>query len=264
MPDDHSHDGKSLTRTEVPARAMKAVVSDVVTLDPYHLERMAKAAISMDRSSCDRAFEAALDDGIAPEVIADHYIPAIARDMGEAWCADEMNFATVTIGASRLQAKLRDLGPAWSGDLAGAVDAPTILLVVAHEIYHTLGAMVLAGQLRRKGMSVRLMLGATPGDVVARMIHSGYDAVFISASCGETLESLARIVKSVRQNKSSPPPIVLGGTILTTAPDARALTGADFATNDPDEALRLCELNGKRDLMSTDRRSHQMARRQTP
>jgi methylmalonyl-CoA mutase cobalamin-binding subunit len=182
--------------------------------------------------------------GIPPEEIADHYIPAVARRLGEMWCEDEVSFATVTIGVARLQGLLRDLE-----DIAGMarMDEPegaSLLVVVAAGVYHTLGAMVLTGQLRRRGHAVRLLLGPEPEAVAVAVRQARFDAVLISASDGGSAESVRQIVHAVKTATGAAPPVVIGGTILVsedlTGADIRSLTGADHVTSDPTEALHLC------------------------
>ncbi len=214
-------------------------------LDGDILNSMHVAALSACRDACGAALEQALASGISREDVADNYIPELARRMGDMWCSDELGFAGVTIGVSRLQSMLRDLGPDWSGDNSADPTAPSVMLIVAQEIYHTLGAMVLAGQLRRKGLSVRLTLGVRVEEIAARMQRTGFDAVFVSSSRGESLESLRRIVDVVRNAADQHLPIVVGGSILEveTVDDVKALTGADHATAQPDQAIQLCNLN---------------------
>jgi len=184
--------------------------------------------------------------GIQPEDIADIYIPAAARRMGDMWCDDHMGFAAVTVGCARLHALLRDLGPDWRADRVGAANGPAVLLLVASHISHTLGATVLTGQLRRLGLSVRLLVGARPQDVGAVMRRARYDAVLISASLGESLESLRKLVSAVKVATMTPPPVVLGGAFTMAAGHdpvrARAITGADHVTNDMIDALDKCGL----------------------
>lgn len=214
-------------------------------VDQVLFDELKSAALSKSPDACMLAAKKAVAEGTLPEDLADHYVPALARDMGTQWCEDQLSFAGVTIGVSRLQAVLRALGPNWSGDKVSSADAPSILLVVGQEVYHTLGAIVLSGQLRRKGFSVKLVLGGKPKDVADLICRTKYHSVFISSSCGETLESLRRIVDAVKNSITNPPLIVVGGTILEveTAENVMALTGANYATNVPDEALRFCGLN---------------------
>jgi methylmalonyl-CoA mutase cobalamin-binding subunit len=162
------------------------------------------------------------------------------------WCEDSMGFATVTIGTARLQGLLRDLE-----DMAGVQrmtepDGAAIMVVVASGLYHTLGAMVLTGQLRRRGHAVRLMLGAEPEAVAVSVRQARFDAVMISSAAGTPVESVRRLVSAIKKATGAPPPVVIGGTVVESAAgtgeDILALTGADHATSDPDEALRLCGL----------------------
>lgn len=226
-------------------RSAAPVVQDIARhVDQALFDELKSAALSSDPDACMLAVEAAVANGTRPEDLADFYVPALARDMGDQWCVDQLSFAGVTIGVSRLQAMLRSLGPNWSGDNVSTPNAPSILLIVGQEVYHTLGAIVLSGQLRRKGFSVKLVLGGKPEDIADRICRTKYHAIFISSSCGETLESLRRIIDVVKTSTKSPPPVVVGGTILEieTVEDVMALTGADYATRIPDEALRLCGL----------------------
>ncbi|MEM8536402.1 MAG: cobalamin B12-binding domain-containing protein [Pseudomonadota bacterium] len=213
-------------------------------LDQTLFDRLNTAALSADPSACKAAIKEAVADGVRADDIADFYIPAIARDMGERWCTDQMSFASVTIGASRLQAMLRTLGPNWSGDQVLDPRAPSILLMVQDDAHHTLGAIVLSGQLRRKGVSVKLLLGAKPGDVAEHLRRAIYHGIFISASRGERLEPLRQIIEVVKNSALAQCPVVIGGTILETETESnvKALTGADYATKVPDEALRFCGL----------------------
>lgn len=229
----------------IAERTALAVSRDIVRhLDPDVLDSLRQAALCAERKAGTQAVKTAIANGVRREDLADFYIPEISRQLGDEWCSDQLGFANVTIGVSRLQSMLRDLGPDWSGDKTASPDAPSIMLLVPQEVYHTLGAMVLSGQLRRKGLSVRMMIGARIEEVVDRISQTHYDAIFITASCGETLETLRRIVDVIRTSTDQTPPIVIGGSILEveTEDNVTALTGADYATSKPDRALKLCGL----------------------
>ncbi|MEJ6403395.1 cobalamin B12-binding domain-containing protein [Yoonia sp. 2307UL14-13] len=216
-------------------------------VDPTLFEELHRAALSADREECIAYLINALNGGLSREDMADYYIPALARRMGDQWCADELGFAQVTIGVSRLQAMLRQLGPEWASDRSADPCAASILLVVPRDVHHTLGAVVLAGQLRRRGLSVRLMLNAHPKEVADRVHRTRYDAVFVSASRGEALESLRLIADAVKTVMDRPPPVVIGGTVLDVhaVNDVMRLTGADYATGHLDEAIEFCDLTTK-------------------
>lgn len=229
------------------ASGLKLVPRADRQLDSTVFNMMREAALGAERRACSDVLRQAMQAGVARDDLADLYIPELARQMGEDWCSDGLSFAAVTIGVSRLQAMLRELGPEWSSDQAASPAAAAIMLIVAQDVYHTLGALVLSGQLRRKGLSVRLMLGAPVGELSTKLSQTTYDAVFISASLGETLESLRKIVNVIRSSSRKSLPVVIGGTILEaeTTYDVLALTGADYATSSASEALELCGLTTK-------------------
>lgn len=226
-------------------RRVAAAIRDTSPqIDTALFSKLRSAALNPDSSAGREAIRSCIEGGTRPEDLADIYIPAVARDLGAQWCEDQLSFAGVTIGVSRLQGMMRELGPNWASDNVADAGAPSIMLVVLQDVYHTLGAIVLGSQLRRKGLSVKMLLGGKAEDVVERLNRTKYHSVFISSSRGETLESIRRIVDAVKASIPNPPPVVVGGTILEveTVEDVTALTGADYATSIPDEALELCGL----------------------
>lgn len=213
--------------------------------DPQIFNALFKAALSRDSELLRDVAGSTLLRGIAPTVLADVYVPALARKMGDMWCADTMGFAEVTIGVARLQSMLRDLGPEWRADRQGGAGAPLILLVTLRDAQHTLGAIILAGQLRRAGFSVRLALDATMGQLSDLADRLKFDAVFISASQSESLEKLRRMVDFLRKVSPDIPPVAVGGGVVDVNDDVARVVGADIATSNIDEAIRFCGLTLK-------------------
>lgn len=200
-----------------------------------YVAQLRAACLRDQPGACLRSAKGMMKAGIDAGRIADIYVPAVAQALGEDWVADRNSFADVTLGASRLQSLLRELDEAAALHPYG--DGPAVLVATAAEAHHTLGAVLLAGQLRRQGFSVRLLLGARPADLQQQLRQSGYDAVFLSASRSEDPQVLRRLVEAAR-----PVPLVLGGGLLELGPEVVAQTRAPLATSDLSEALRLCNL----------------------
>ena len=216
-------------------------------LDPELLALMRSCLLQGDRAACRMTVAAMTDAGVRREEIAELYVPALARQLGDDWCEDALTFADVTIGTSKLQALLRELGPDWRADRYCRPDAKAALVVVDSGEQHTLGAQVLAGRLRREGLSVRLLLSTSVPDIAAALEGGDYDVAFVSASCGDTLASVRHLVDTVRKHGRKSLPVVVGGALDVHRDAILAATGADFATSDIDEALRLCGLNSMTD-----------------
>lgn len=193
------------------------------------------------------SFQPILDDLHAAHVsdaqIADLYLPAVARKLGTEWSADNKTFSEVTIGVARLQRLLYELGPEWRADTVQRFDAPTVLVLTGSKADHTFGARIILGQLRRRGLSVRLALGLRPDQIKALMDSAHFDAVMISASLAEDLGTLRALIEAVRSSSSPTPPIVLGGSVCALEADVKAKTGADFVTSEIDDAIRFCALD---------------------
>lgn len=206
------------------------------------LDRLVSAVRQRDDSERDRAVAELIAGGVTINMLVDKHIPEAARRMGESWCNDGMSFADVTIGVARLQSLLRDLA---RRDLRAAPNdpmAPQVLMVVRQDDYHTLGAMVATQQLRRLGIGVHVTVGQPDEDVLALLASSDFDMVMISSSASERLETLRKFVDKIRKRVGSTLPVVVGGTALNQGRDVKAITGADFATGDPEAALRRCGL----------------------
>jgi methylmalonyl-CoA mutase cobalamin-binding subunit len=227
------------------------VAQDVPTVkaapQSYKAIETIKAYLHQDGVDARQAIEDLVSrGGASPEEIADIFIPEIARRMGEDWCSDRMSFAEVTIGTSMLQAMLRILGREWHSDLKNVEKKGSALVLVDANEDHTLGAFVLAGRLRRLGVSAKVDVLASPESAAAKLRHTPYDVVMISTSRLEAVGPVRSLVKSLRKAVPIPPPILVGGAITASDEDITSLTGADFATSDIDEALALCGLSGRR------------------
>lgn len=238
-------DGDS-TVESLASRALSVLASKRVTaaslLSERFLDELREAAITIEIGRRKAVVHDMLEAGIRREDIADFYIPEAARRLGAAWCDDEVGFADVTIGVSRLQGLLREIGNDWYDDPALPADAPSLLLIVLADEFHTLGSMVLAGQLARMGISVKLITGKGESDVLGSVAAGHFDAIFVSVSQGKSLAALRKLVEKLRAASVRPTPVVIGGSLVNRVKDARAETGADHATTDPREALRLCGL----------------------
>lgn len=202
-------------------------------------EALQSAVTSPDASDKDKVLQGMLRAGISPELICDQYIPAVARRMGDDWCSDSMSFADVTIGSARLQALLRDASLQGGGaPMQGAEDLAVIVLA---DEYHTLGSMVLTGQLRRLGATVRLALGRPEAEIRRIVGDGGFDGILISVVLTEDYTVIRRTVDDLRELTKGHVPIIVGGSIMSLGIDtAKQVTGADHVVGTASAALKLC------------------------
>ncbi|MEM9438062.1 MAG: cobalamin B12-binding domain-containing protein [Pseudomonadota bacterium] len=202
------------------------------------VDALIDAVLSFDATQRDKVVAQFASEGVPNAAVVDRYIPAAARKLGAAWCEDTMSFADVTIGVARLQSILRDLRARQVTDAA----APGVLVVTVKDAYHTLGASVVADQLRRLGVAPTMAMGLTASELAELVESHDFNAVLISASATERLETLRELVNCVRTASRVDTPIVVGGTVTDIDTDIRTLTGADYVSNNAEEALRACGL----------------------
>lgn len=217
-------------------------ISAASLLSERFLDRLGRAVLSLEPGDRRDVVREMLDTGIRLEDIADFYIPEVARRLGAAWCEDGLGFADVTIGAARLQGLLKEIGAAARAEGPLDPDAPGVLVVVLADEFHTLGAMVLCGQLARLGISVKLAMGHDESDVLRTVAVGQFDAIFLSVSQDERLVPLRKLVENIRAASLRPLSVVIGGSVVTRVADIKSRTGADHATTDAREALRACGL----------------------
>jgi len=228
--------------TDLPACPPETATSDIglIRFDDC-VAILLEAAAGPEQLALSQVVDSMLANQVPIEMIAGHCFPEVARALGAAWRDDSMAFSTVTVGCSRLEAKLHDLDACYEED--GHLDS-CILLLVPQDETHTLGARILALQLRRRRTSVRVMVGEPLAQIARVLAESRFDGVFISAAHGNDIKSIRDLTMTIRTATKVVPLVILGGAILK---DNRfdhlglvRLTGADLVCDDPDEALHQC------------------------
>ena len=198
------------------------------------VKRMLNAAMDRSDETLRAAVDSMLEHGIPAEVIVDEIIPKTARTMGEEWVQDISSFASVTLGASRLQTLVRELAAKWSADDEAGLQT-AVLLWVPQKAQHTLGATVVSTQLRRRGHSVQFSPGGGLPELAHALTEGTYDGVIISASMSDSPDDVRDLVGVVKAHHSRLP-VIVGGTLLKQHSNLTHTTGVDFATNDLDKA----------------------------
>lgn len=237
--------GVAYFAAEVVARLVKGESAAGPVLNEALVLRLMQAVSAPDASGFAAVRAEFKRARVSSAVLADHYIPEVARRLGRFWAEDCMSFADVTMGSARLQAILREIGQEWFADAAGAAEGPTLLVILPEGEQHTLGAMVLAARLRRSGVSVCLRIGDSVPALATFVQDRSFNAALISVACREKLASCAQIVRSLKEATGGALKIAVGGAVLDEGQGLVADTGADVVTNDIEAALRGLGLLGQ-------------------
>ncbi len=212
-------------------------------IDPELIRLMVKrlydASISEDRLKVLTVIKHMLAADTRVEDVISVLVPEAARMLGQDWVEDKATFSTVTIGCARLQASVHHLERTFAAvPVRNVVDQGNFLIAVPEGAQHTLGAVVLAAQIRQTGPHVRLALGVSDDQMSSLVTSESYDAVLISASLGQDMGDLQSLVRASRWVRSSAK-VIVGGGILRDRPDLAEASGADLATNNWRDALKL-------------------------
>ncbi len=206
------------------------------------LDQLMSAARSGDRGALTRARAALHRAGHCDETIAFRFVPEVARRLGQAWVDDTLSFTDVSIATAWLQRMLRQLETEPCALTRPEPVSPATLMIIPAGEYHTLGAMVATGQLRRMGLSVRLSAGQSTRTICDMVQTDEFGMIMLSWARSDRLDSLRALILKIREALPRPTPIVVGGAVLATARQIERQTGADYATSDIEDAVRQCGL----------------------
>lgn len=215
-------------------------------LNPEASKRIESASDWLERFCLSNKFDAGIavetitSRGLHPDAIVDYCIPRVARKYGEEWAYDTLSFATVTAGCAHLQLILKHIINARGVDVQDGNGKCLLLAAVAPE-QHTLGALVLADQLRRMGYSVKMGVRISAAEVSRYVEQSKFHAVLFSASSVETVLASAQCVNQIRQNYKYQPLIFLGGSVITSHRDITSREVFDYVTNKLDDIVNSIE-----------------------
>lgn len=203
------------------------------------VERLMRQALAPDGFDVETVLKGLLSDHLTPEGITDLCIPEVAARIGVHWTEDRLSFAQVSIASARLQSLVAQLSRQWP-DESNTVDVGALMVLQKGDT-HTLGTHVAAAQLRRLGVSVRMLFGADENTLLRTLTEERHDLVLFSCSRAENLETIAGQAKRIKRGVPTPPPLVLGGIVLGLTDRVKERSGVDLVTNDVGAAVKFYE-----------------------
>ncbi len=174
------------------------------------------------------------------DAIIDLYIPQAADCIGELWQTSDLDFASVTVGALRLQSLLGEASSETTHLTHADSDALHALVVVPEGEQHFLGASVVAAQLRRLGCDVSLSISERTQFITNRVICDQPDMVLMSCARGSALDSIAKTVKKIKKAADPMPVLALGGAVRGDRDGMKDKTGVDLVTNTAKDVVSFC------------------------
>jgi len=157
--------------------------------------------------------------------------------VGGDWLGDRLSWLDVSIAPARLPSLVREISAAWTADQADSLSLGAVLLLVPEGEQHTLGPMVVMGQLRRLGISVCLRIGVSQRELNNLLDQRQFDGILISVATEARLHSAAVLIKTLRTMRKKLPEVIIGGPIVLENPSLAASAGADYTCADVGTAM---------------------------
>jgi len=239
--------------------------SDVENLAGYALVALATGSLDKNADRCRPEVEELLSaltkpddtiyqqlllkmiaDGSTSDHLIDHAIPDLARQLGDEWSADDLSFADVTIGISRLQQTVRRHGARKEIDGLKLPLGQRVLLILPESEQHSLGIFIVANQMRRLGVWVQLALDCKLDQIAPLIKDQDFATIGVTIGRSQTRKQILNWSNTIRETGTDAP-IVLGGAAFTE--DANGLAqdfGADFIAKNTREALDFCQIDTAR------------------
>ena len=239
------------TRQKLTSGDIQGLAKDVLNvargkLNPETSSRIETASSWLEHYCLSNKFDASTavntltSRGLQADAIVDYCIPKIARNYGQEWTNDSLSFASVSVGCAHLQLVLKHIIHERGFNVLDG-NGKCVLLTALSPEQHTLGALVLADQLRRLDFSVKMCLGTSTEDVTKSVFENKYHAVLFSASTLEAAEISAQCVNQIRQNYAYQPLVFLGGSVLLSHSREDMPNAFDRVTNKLDVIVNSIE-----------------------
>lgn len=203
---------------------------------PTQIDRLCAALISEDERAGDRAILALRRRGSSAEVLLLDYIGEAARRLGEMWEADEVTFAEVTLGTSRLYRIIRGLRHVVDEVIHKGEAERHILFALVPDESHTLGIEIASELFIRQGWDVDMAVGDDHEYLVKRMEADSYRSLVFVAHSEAMLSPLIALIVSARILQPMAT-IVVAGNIVDQIKDVDHLVGADAVMPDIETAV---------------------------
>ena len=180
---------------------------------------------------------ALLKRGISRDLIVDCCLPDAARLLGDGWMTNLRSFGQVSLGAVRIQGLLQELSHSWENQ-RNEEQAGGLFLIVCQGEDHTLGPLVLADQLRRKGYSINILIGAEEEEIIKTSSNGDFDGIMFSCSGIRAFDGIVLLINKLKSKNENLPPLVLGGKIIDVLDEKiHDMIDVDLITKDLEIAI---------------------------
>jgi methanogenic corrinoid protein MtbC1 len=180
-----------------------------------------------------------LASGAVVETVFLDLLAPTARYLGEMWEADTTDFSNVTLGVSRLQRIMRQLGEHFCEQAYPVVTGESALLTILPGEQHSFGVSMVAEFFRRAGWSLHTGPFSSHQELTSLVQERWFDVVGFSVTSDRRLDELKRGIHDIRRDsRNRNVGIMLGGPMMITRPELATDLHADIVCVDAVSAPR--------------------------
>ena len=200
---------------------------------PGSIEEFAALAAGHDDGAALAYVEKLLAAGASVESILLDVLAPAARHLGTLWESDAADFATVTLGVSRLHRIMRQLGESFVNEGQRGDGGESVLLTIIPGEQHSFGLSMVAEFFRRAGWNLCTGPFASHQELTSLVQHHWFDVVGFSVSSDRRLDELKKDICDIRRDsRNRHVGIMLGGPMMIAQPGLVASMGADMMSVD--------------------------------
>lgn len=215
--------------------------SELPGLTPADIEVFARIVIDPNRDRTMKHIDHVRSFGHPLPVVFLDLLAPTARLLGDMWNEDICTFTDVTIGLSRLQQALRELGPAFENEARPEIRG-RILFAAAPGEQHSFGLSMLETFFRQAGWDVCGGASHEPPELLRLARDEWLDVIGLSLSSDLLCAQIRDLVATLRKASRNPSTLVIvGGRYFTDNPGHATEVGADTMAYDAPDALRQAE-----------------------
>ena len=186
--------------------------------------------------------QALMAKGVSRESIFLELITPAARQLGEWWEQDHLDFTQVSQGLVLMHQVTRDLGFNHNSAPQAAGDIRRIMLACAPGSQHILGITILADFFRVAGWQVVVEISSQATELQRSVQNEWFDTVGLSVGLVEQLPTLPGLIENLKTHSRNPQTaFILGGAALLNPQHSHSTNrwGADGISTDAAEAVKL-------------------------
>lgn len=216
------------------ARHAHFIQDPVANPSEEHITELSEALIS-DDDTAGATFIANIQHmGASPETVYLKYLAEAARTLGVWWEKDQVTFATVTLGSSRIYSIMSAMRHMFKPLARPKLKSAVFATVPGEE--HILGVRMAADIFRREGWHIDLKVGHDDKELVESIDWSSTCLIGLSYSGVHSLQPLTRLMLAIRLNGPAVETIVCGHHI-NTVKEVADIAGVSACSDNVEDAL---------------------------